>query len=137
VTTEALNAAFLTAMDANRKNVVIYFLNLPIERGLNRAQDRNRPIRWAAFNGYVDIVRILLKDPTVDPTDCDNYAFKYAAENGHIDVVQTLMELNGHHKIETKVMKEAFFAASHNQQETTAQLLWKELRARNAFKINH
>ena len=49
-------------------------------------------IRYASEHGYVDMVKILLKDYRVDPSNDDNYAIRRASLNGHHEVVKLLLE---------------------------------------------
>ena len=51
------------------------------------AQD-NYAIRWAAENGYKDIVELLLRDSRVDPSANDNEAIRLATCNVHKDIVE-------------------------------------------------
>jgi ankyrin repeat protein len=51
----------------------------------------NFPIRWAAKNGEVEMVRNLLNNNLVDPSADKNYAIRWASYNGHIDVVRLLL----------------------------------------------
>ena len=43
-------------------------------------------------NGYIEIVKILLQDNRVDPSDRNNYAIQCAMENGHIEIVKLLLK---------------------------------------------
>lgn len=52
----------------------------------------NMPIRMASKYGHLEIVRLLLDDKRVDPTDRDNDAIWSAYENGHVDVVKLLLK---------------------------------------------
>lgn len=45
----------------------------------------------ACVHGFVDIVKELLKDERVNPSDWDNRAIEYALDNGHMDVVNALL----------------------------------------------
>ena len=54
--------------------------------------DLNYTFRLACKNGCIEVVKLLLQDPRVDPTANDNYAFIYACENGHTEVVKLLLE---------------------------------------------
>jgi hypothetical protein len=54
--------------------------------------DPDKQIRYASFYGRIEVVKKLLKDPRVDPSNCDNYAIKWASRNGHIEVVNILLE---------------------------------------------
>lgn len=52
----------------------------------------NDAIRHAARVGNLEVVKILAKDPSVDPSDKHNFAIRYAAGNGHLDVVKFLAD---------------------------------------------
>ena len=54
----------------------------------------NYAIRYAAENGYPDVVELLLKDSRVDPSAHYNWAIRWAALNGHKDVVELLLRIN-------------------------------------------
>jgi Ankyrin repeats (3 copies) len=47
---------------------------------------------WASNNGHLEIVKELLKDKRVDPSDDNNYAIRWASENGHLEVVKELLK---------------------------------------------
>ena len=45
----------------------------------------------ASIGGYTDIVRLLLADSRVDPSDYDNEAILCACRCGHVNVVRVLL----------------------------------------------
>ena len=45
----------------------------------------------ATIYGHHEIVKELLSDPRVDPSDCRNKAIRWASNNGHLDVVKLLL----------------------------------------------
>jgi ankyrin repeat protein len=51
----------------------------------------NAALRYAAENGHIEIVSLLLSDSRVDPSARDNEALKYAARKGHTEVVKLLL----------------------------------------------
>jgi hypothetical protein len=53
--------------------------------------NKNFPIQWAAENGEVEMVRHLLSNNLVDPSDYGNDAILSASSNGHIEVVKLLL----------------------------------------------
>jgi hypothetical protein len=53
--------------------------------------DNNSAISFAAENGHVAVVALLLADPRVDPSADNNYAIQYASKNGHEAVVALLL----------------------------------------------
>ena len=48
-------------------------------------------IGYASRNGYLEIVKPLLSDSRVDPSDDNNYAIRWASENGHLEIVELLL----------------------------------------------
>ena len=52
----------------------------------------NWPIGFASFNGHVEIVKVLLKDKRVDPSDKENIAIRLASMNGHLEIVKALLK---------------------------------------------
>ncbi|KAJ3294303.1 hypothetical protein HDU79_011176 [Rhizoclosmatium sp. JEL0117] len=58
----------------------------------NPACQKNRPLRWAARNGNLDIVKMLVETyPFVNPGDDDNYAVYCAAASGEVETVDYLL----------------------------------------------
>jgi hypothetical protein len=41
--------------------------------------------------GYTDLVKLLLKDPRVDPTEEESLALRVAVKKGHVGVVEALI----------------------------------------------
>lgn len=52
----------------------------------------NAAIRTAATQGFVDLVRALMRYPEVNPADFDNLPIEYAAEKGHAEVIIELLK---------------------------------------------
>jgi Ankyrin repeats (3 copies) len=50
-----------------------------------------RALDWGCRTGLLDIVRMLLADPRVDPSALNQYAFRSASQYGHIDIVRLLL----------------------------------------------
>ncbi len=47
--------------------------------------------QFVSQEGFDAVVRLLLRDPRVDPSAQDNAAIRWASERGHVDVVQLLL----------------------------------------------
>ena len=45
----------------------------------------------AIIKGDIELVKLLLSDPRVDPSADNNFAIKKAAENGHYKIVKLLL----------------------------------------------
>lgn len=52
----------------------------------------NAALIAASANGYMDVVKELLKDPRVDPFALDGTAVRLAAENGNNEVAELLKQ---------------------------------------------
>ena len=48
-------------------------------------------MKWASIGGHASIVKLLLADPRVDPSESDNWAIRYASRNGHASVLKLLL----------------------------------------------
>jgi Ankyrin repeats (3 copies) len=48
-------------------------------------------LRWACEHGDIDIVRMLLADPRVDPSEASQDAIKWASNEGHMEIVRMLL----------------------------------------------
>ena len=82
----------------------IQLLSLKIR--VNPAADENNAIRWASQNGHLEVVKILLQDPRVDPGIFqnwllydkigrgakDNNPIRVASQMGHLEIVKLLMK---------------------------------------------
>ncbi|KAJ3029080.1 UNVERIFIED_CONTAM: hypothetical protein HDU68_000207 [Siphonaria sp. JEL0065] len=62
-----------------------------LERAVDITTQANRLFRWSSRAGYLDVVKLLLAHPDVDPADDDNYAIKTASETGETEVVRLLL----------------------------------------------
>jgi ankyrin repeat protein len=64
--------------------------------GQNREVDpsvsNNHPIRLASLKGYDEIVRLLLKDTRVNPSDVNNAALLNAVKANNTEIVRMLLE---------------------------------------------
>ncbi len=49
------------------------------------------PIIKASSKGHVEVLRLLLCDPRVDPPIVENIAIRIASENGYADIVELLL----------------------------------------------
>ena len=52
--------------------------------------DLNQIFYIASNYGHIEIVKLLLNDSRVDPSDKNNEAIRLASEEGHIDIVKLL-----------------------------------------------
>ena len=53
--------------------------------------DFNQIFQIASNNGHLDIVKLLLNDSRVDPSDRNNYAIRIASQYGHTEIVKLLL----------------------------------------------
>lgn len=52
----------------------------------------NLALQFATEEGNIEIVKLLLQDPRVDPADEKNLAIIYASQNGYFEIVQLLLQ---------------------------------------------
>ena len=52
----------------------------------------NYAIRWASYNGHLEVVKVLLKDKRVDPSEYKNDAIQFASRLDHLEVVKALLK---------------------------------------------
>jgi hypothetical protein len=62
-----------------------------MERGADPSAHENDAVYWAAQNGQVKIVKLLLQDKHVNPAAQENRAVYCAAYFGHCDVLEVLL----------------------------------------------
>ncbi len=65
-----------------------YFWGLYIDKNL---EDVNQAFMWAIRNRHIQLIKVLLTNPKVDPTANNNWAIRKASENGHLKVVKLLL----------------------------------------------
>lgn len=83
----------------------------------------NRCMLVASKNGYVEVVRALLRNDYVDPTVGHNYAIRYASGGGHVEVVEALL---ADERIDPKfICGIAMYMAIKNDQSEIVKLLMK------------
>jgi ankyrin repeat protein len=58
----------------------------------NNSKVINKIFIKACEYNCLDIVKELMKDERVDPSDKNNWAIRYASEKGHLDMVKELMK---------------------------------------------
>ncbi len=55
-------------------------------------QDLNKKFMEAAKHENIFLVKKLLQDPRVDPSDNSNFVIRWASENGHLEIVRLLLQ---------------------------------------------
>ena len=69
-------------------------------------------IKFASKNGHSTVVELLLEDPRVDPSVDYNLSLGLAAQNGHFDVVKLLLSSPLFNPNLIDTFEEALYAAS-------------------------
>lgn len=95
--------------------------------------NNNYAIRVASANGHSSIVKMLLKEHSVDPSDMCNEALLKACQNGHYDVVKALLDDPGGRVDPTLSNLRALRAAIYYKHKHIAALLMSDWR----IKIKH
>jgi len=75
-----------------REEINLEVIKRLIDEGANPDITQSYALRWAAENGYTDIVKLLL--PLSDPKACDSEALVLAARNGYLDIVKLLLPVS-------------------------------------------
>jgi len=70
----------------------LWLVKYLIQQGIDPSFEDNIAIRIASHNGYLDIVKELLKDQRVDPSINNNYAIDWAIMSDHKDVAKELLK---------------------------------------------
>ena len=73
------------------KNGLVWLVQDCLDEGVDPSAQDNRAIRWASYNGHIEVVKLLLTDKRVDPSAQDNFAIRWASGNGHTGVVRLLL----------------------------------------------
>jgi ankyrin repeat protein len=82
--------AIISAIDKRHIDVVRILMNKNVDPTM--FNNRGYPVSIAAYKGYPEILKILLKDPRIDPTVDDNGLILVAAEDGNIEIVKLLLK---------------------------------------------
>jgi ankyrin repeat protein len=54
----------------------------------------NSALRSAAYEGHLEVVRLLLREPRVDPRALGCYALNWACSRGHLSVVKEILQVS-------------------------------------------
>ena len=54
--------------------------------------DDNKALKYSCENGYLEFVKLLLKDKRTNPSNSNNYAIRYARHSGHLEIVKLLLQ---------------------------------------------
>ena len=54
--------------------------------------DDNNAIRRTAYNGYLDMFKLLLDDSRTDPAAMNNYCLRWSVTNNHLEIAKLLMQ---------------------------------------------
>ena len=95
----------------------------------------NGPIRAACGKGHADIVKILLKDPRVDPSCINNECIRNSASYGHTEVVKILLQ---DPRVDPTVIRNApLLSAAHSGNIEMIKLFLKDPRVNPAVDDNY
>lgn len=79
------------AMKNGAKNNKPELIRYGLEQGADPSFEDNFSFIMAANSGYLDIVKILINDPRVNPKDSNNLGMQFAIRGGKYDVVEFLV----------------------------------------------
>ena len=87
-----MNSITKQLLEAIKQDNVLLVQRLLKHPEVDPAAKDNYAIRWAAYNGHVEVVKLLLHDVRVDPSTENNLAIHWAAKRGHVKVVKLLLQ---------------------------------------------
>ena len=68
--------------------------SVSIYRNSNKSLNCYEIFDFSGENGYVEVVKLLLQNNCVDPSNCSDYIIREASRNGHVEVVKFLLQDN-------------------------------------------
>jgi len=71
---------------------LLWMVEDAVKEGIDPSVNNNQSLLWACQNGYLNIVKYLLKDKRVDPTDLDSVSLRAATFYRHYDIVKLLLD---------------------------------------------
>jgi len=105
-------------------------LLLPIS---DPSENNSDAIRWASYNGHLEVVKLLLSDPRVDSSDV-NTAIRYASSNGRTEIVKFLL---ADPRVDPSANNsDAIRWASNNGHLEVVKLLLSDPRVDSSYDIN-
>ena len=63
-----------------------------IKEGFDSSHNDNYAIQLASRNGHLEVVKLLLQDPRVDPSAKNNYAIRWTSRKSRLEVVKLLLQ---------------------------------------------
>ena len=78
---------FSTLCENGYKDIYDYM----IQYNVSKSYSNNLPIRSTSKGGHLSLTKLLLRDPSVDPSDCRNNALHNAIRGGHCKIVRLLL----------------------------------------------
>jgi ankyrin repeat protein len=158
---EYTHMGFESAIDRNNIGLVKEYLR---NKNIYFEFNENYAMRKSSYEGFTDIVELLLIDGRSDPAVFNNYPLRQAALEGHIDIIKLLLKdsritMNSidplvnaikannieivklflkHSRIKVnQYHNEAIIVASHNKYIDIVNLLWKESVVKNSLQSDH
>jgi len=101
-----------------REEITIEVIKRLINEGADPTVDNNYPLRYAALNGYINIVKLLI--PVSDGKASNNIALKYAAYNGHVEIVKLLIPVSNPKANNSEALR---YAAEYGHTEVVKLLI--------------
>ena len=97
---------------------------------MNKQQEFENAIQ----KNHIELVKILLNDKNVDPSDNYNFAIQYSSLNGLTDIVKLLLKDN---RIDPSDKGNyAIYYSDSNGYIDIRELLWSNQRVKNTLKNN-
>jgi len=124
-----LNEEFITAVYNNQIELVSMLLEKGVDPSIGNA------LHIATTNNYIELVKILLSDPRVDPSVYNNLNIRQSASYGHAEIVEMLLK---HPVVDpSDLNNESIIVACESGSIETVKLLLKDSRVDSAALNNN
>jgi ankyrin repeat protein len=95
----------------------------------------HRAIHWASIGGFLDIVKLLLKNPLVDPSFAYNKSLYEVSKNGYLDILKLLLQ-NKKNNYDKSLLNTAFVQGAKYGKIDVVEFLLKEPLIDPTYKNN-
>ena len=99
---------------------------------VDKFNNKNNPIQYAARNGHIEIVKFLLENKDFTIEVGDNITLRNASKNGHFDIVKLL--LNDDRIDPSAYYNFAILVSNDNHHKEITEFLWNDIRVKNTLQ---
>jgi hypothetical protein len=127
----------------NKKNKFQYFvasndlknIQKMLNDNVNDYEFYNYSIKYVSQNGYIDVLKILLKNKKINPAVDDNYPLVIASKFGHSQIIELL--INDPRINPAFPNNNAINNAYHIRNNFIINIIWQDFRVKNTLKYDN